>query len=109
MVTNDVIPYGLVQSPRGDLDGLSRPLQRKEALIDELNLIDSLTRETLNPLHSKVERNQALLDGALQGIRLVASRMAALRRDHGPVETYTQSGGKTTLDGVKASSLEKRA
>jgi len=23
MVTNDVIPYGLVQAPRGDLDGLN--------------------------------------------------------------------------------------
>lgn len=93
----------------GDIDGIARSLQQKERLLDALSDIE-LTRDTdLAALQVKVLRNQKLLDGALEGIRSVANRISTLRRIRDTLETYDQSGRKTTFAGMSGSQVEKRA
>ena len=93
----------------GDLETIAALLTRKEALIDGLNARQPDDRDRLAGLHDKVTRNQALLDGALQGIRKVAARMAAVRRIRRSLETYDESGRRQVIDGEVVRKVEKRA
>lgn len=93
----------------GDLDQLVTQLEEKETLIDTLNGCGDAAGERLHQLQSKVLRNQALLDSALQGIRSVANRMSALHRIRRSLDTYDESGRKTTIESVPARQVEKRA
>ncbi|RKF13055.1 flagellar protein FlgN [Roseovarius spongiae] len=93
----------------GDLDGIGALLTAKEALIDALNAAGHAGGAEIGALHGKVIRNQALLDGALQGIRRVAGRMAAFRKIRRTLETYDESGRKTVLQGEIVHEFEKRA
>ena len=93
----------------GDLETIGRLLEQKEQLIDQLNMIGSQNQPALAGLHDKVTRNQALLDGALQGIRKVAARMAAIRRIRRSMETYDESGRRQTIEGEVLHKVEKRA
>mgnify|MGYP001054820893 CR=1 FL=1 len=93
----------------GDLDAISRSLREKERLIDALNG-QQLTSETeLSAIREKVQRNQILLGGALDGIRAVAERLYALRRIRDTLETYDQTGQKTVLERLRSGQVEKRA
>ena len=51
----------------------------------------------------------ALLDTALEGIRAVADRVSALRRVRDTLETYDQTGRKTTFESMHKGRVEKRA
>lgn len=93
----------------GDLETIGQLLEQKEDLIDRLNLIKPQSQPALAGLHEKVTRNQALLDGALQGIRKVAARIAAMRRIRRSLETYDKSGRRHTIDGEVLHKVEKRA
>ncbi len=93
----------------GDLDAISGLLDRKESLIDALNAIEIGDAANLRSLHGKVDRNQALLEGALQGIRRVAGRMAAFRKIRRTLETYDERGRKAVLQGEVVHEVEKRA
>ena len=93
----------------GDLDAITRLLEQKEALIGRLGAMEDSEQAALTKLQGKVARNQALLDGALRGIRMVASRMSALRQIRKTVETYDEKGCKTVLKGMHESNVEKRA
>jgi hypothetical protein len=93
----------------GDLEAIGRLLRRKEALIDALNDIPPQAADGLEALQGKVVRNQALLDGALQGIRKVAGRMAAFRRIRRGLDTYDAEGRRTTIPGEIDHKVEKRA
>ncbi len=93
----------------GDLDRISGLLEQKEYLIDTLNGLEPTTRPKLQELQNKVARNQALLDGALQGIRKVASRMAAYRKIRRSLETYDETGHKKIITGSVDHKVEKRA
>ncbi len=93
----------------GDLETIGRLLEQKEQLIDHLNMIAPQNQRALAGLHDKVTRNQALLDGALQGIRKVAARMAAIRRIRRSLETYDESGQRQTIEGEVLHRVEKRA
>jgi flagellar biosynthesis/type III secretory pathway chaperone len=93
----------------GDLEKIGRLLDAKEQLIDALNTLSQDERPEMDAVEAKVLRNQALLDGALQGIRHVATRMAALRRVRRSLETYDAKGTKTTIEGGADFSVEKRA
>jgi len=93
----------------GDLETIGQLLEKKEHLIDRLNTIQPQNQPALEGLHSKVTRNQALLDGALQGIRKVAARMAAMRRIRRSLETYDESGQHQTIEGEVLHKVEKRA
>lgn len=93
----------------GDLETIGKLLEQKEDLIDRLNIIQPQNQPALAGLHDKVTRNQALLDGALQGIRKVAARMAAMRRIRRSLETYDKSGQRQTIEGEVLHKVEKRA
>ena len=93
----------------GDLEGLSRILREKERVIDALNQGLHGDLGSLDALKTKVNRNQALLDRAVEGIRVVADRVSALRRVRETLETYDQSGRKTTLESLHKGRVEKRA
>ncbi|WP_306153112.1 hypothetical protein [Roseovarius sp. MMSF_3281] len=93
----------------GDLEAIATLLENKERLIDALNALTEAERPEMGAVEAKVLRNQALLDGALQGIRHVAARMAALRRVRRGLETYDAKGTKTTIEGEADFSVEKRA
>lgn len=93
----------------GDLEAITTLLENKERLIDALNDLTEAERPGIEAVEAKVRRNQALLNGALQGIRHVAARMAALRRVRRGLETYDAKGTKTTIEGEAEYSVEKRA
>lgn len=94
---------------QGELDKIPTLLEEKERLIDALNEHQPDKIADLQELQIKVERNQALLDGALQGIRKVAARMAAFRRIRRSLETYDETGRKHTIKGETEHRVEKRA
>ena len=93
----------------GDLDRISTLLAQKESLIDALGALDVRGEPELQGLQAKVVRNQALLDGALIGIRNVAARMAAFRKIRRSLETYDESGRKRVIQGEVTRQVEKRA
>ena len=93
----------------GELEGLSRILREKERVINALNQGLQGDLGSLDALKKKVSRNQALLDRAVEGIRVVADRVSALRRVQETLETYDQSGRKTTLESLHKGRVEKRA
>ncbi|OUS19591.1 hypothetical protein DI396_10450 [Litorivita pollutaquae] len=93
----------------GDLDVISRLLDQKEHLIDALNAMEHGEQERLVALQGKVQRNQALLDGALAGIRAVAERLSTMRRVRKSLDTYDVHGQRQTIEGTRAPTVEKRA
>ncbi|WP_299378271.1 flagellar biosynthesis protein FlgN [uncultured Tateyamaria sp.] len=94
---------------QGNLDDVSRLHARKERLIDALNREDALDAQSFLPLQNKVARNQDLLNSALEGVRSVARRLAAIRRVRKSLETYDAQGKKTQVDIRTERSVEKRA
>jgi len=94
---------------KGNLQAISALVEEKEGLIDALNAMTDSVPSGLQALQAKVTRNQALLDGALQGIRNVAARMAAFRRMRRSMETYDEYGRKHTILGEVEHKVEKRA
>ena len=98
----------------GDLEQIGRLMELKEQLIDRINNMNAtkkqaLGHETLSQMQNKVTRNQALLQGAMEGIRAVADRMAGLRRVREGLETYDRSGQKTQYDTGEKRTVERRA
>lgn len=93
----------------GDLDQIARILLLKEALIDRINALEAPERDHLNGVQAKFTRNQMLLNGAMDGIRAVADRMADLRRVRQSLETYDGNGRKTRHSTRTQGSVERRA
>lgn len=106
---DDVLESERAALLEGNLDEVGRLLERKEALIDELSQLELASREPLEDLNSKVQRNQALLDQALEGIRTVARRLAAMRRVRSSLDTYDEKGERRTIDVTPEGVVEKRA
>jgi len=93
----------------GDLEKIGPILTRKEQLIDRFNAHEIDRNPNLAAVQQKLVRNQELLDGALEGIRKVAARMAAMRRVRQSLDTYDESGKRQTINGVVLRKIEKRA
>lgn len=93
----------------GNLEAISRSLREKERLIDALNGLQFPPEVELSTIRRKVQRNQMLLDSALDGIRTVAARLSSLRRIRDTLETYDQTGQKTVLERLRNGRVEKRA
>jgi flagellar biosynthesis/type III secretory pathway chaperone len=93
----------------GELDKIARLHDRKSKLIDELNQLDMQDQERMRTLSLKVGRNQELLNSALDGIRSVARRLAAVRRVRENLDTYDAQGQKQSIKNITERSLEKRA
>lgn len=106
---------GLLEAERnvlltGKLEALAGMVDEKERLIDALSYgSDETPPDALGRLSSKVKRNQLLLDGALEGIRTVARRLALLRKVRGSLETYNAQGTRQSIEMVPESTVEKRA
>lgn len=93
----------------GNLEALAGLLPDKEALIGALSSSAPENLPALKALDVKVRRNQLLLDGALEGIREVAGRMAEMRRMRNGLETYGSDGRKHNIDVRVDHTLERRA
>lgn len=93
----------------GDLHAVGALAQEKESLTAELGQLGPEALAAVRQLGETARRNQALLDGALQGIRLAAGRLSAYRRLRGTMETYDPQGRKTTIAGILAHKVERRA
>lgn len=93
----------------GDLEALSDMLTQKESLIEAMSAARDHDAEALRKLDGKVRRNQLLLDGALEGIRNVASRVTELRKLRHSLETYDARGHKRSIELGVESAVEKRA
>ena len=93
----------------GKLDEMSRSLTLKEDLIERLNAAGGDDQDRLADVQDKLTRNQHLMSGALDGIRAVADRMAALRQVRQGLQTYDQAGRRAQLTTPSDSSVEKRA
>lgn len=94
---------------KGDLQGLGTLLPAKEKLVEILLDGDEAHRDQIVPLEVKLQRNQLLLDGALDGIRSVAMRLAALREVRTALDTYDAQGRKNRVVTQVTQQLEKRA
>ena len=93
----------------GNIAEVEHLVESKERLIDELHAL--MMRETgeLRSLHTKFKRNQALLDGTLQGIRSAAARLAAHRQLRRSMNTYDKNGRKLSIVPDATRNVEKRA
>ncbi|WP_282152945.1 flagellar biosynthesis protein FlgN [Ruegeria atlantica] len=94
---------------QGDLDCLHHTAPEKEKLIGAINDLDVFDSDELIRLQRKVERNQALLNSAAEGIRAVANRMAELRRVRQEFTTYGADGQRSEFAVRHQAKLEKRA
>ncbi|MEM6939033.1 MAG: flagellar biosynthesis protein FlgN [Pseudomonadota bacterium] len=94
---------------QGDLERLADLLKDKEALIDDMNATPQSDLDAMQMLDGKVKRNQLLLDGAMEGIRAVAERLAHLRESKGAFETYGPDGKRHDIALGPQSSVEHRA
>ncbi len=93
----------------GDLEKVGKLLQTKEGFIEDLAKVEEFETKALEALQGKMQRNHDLLDSALEGIRAVATRLAALRRVRTTLDTYDAKGEKQSIEIAKDGSLEKRA
>lgn len=93
----------------GDLDAILRQMDAKAALIENLNETVPAASDALHGVQRKLARNQELLNSALQGIRSVSTRLNALTRIRRTLETYDETGRKTTIEGLGERAVEKRA
>ncbi len=92
----------------GDLGRVGTCVPEKERLVQALN--DKMDRrQDLGALQAKMIRNQGLLDGALQGIRSVAARIASYREIRKSMDTYDGQGRKHTIPGEVMRTVHKRA
>ncbi len=93
----------------GDLEGLGALLPQKEAVVERLLQQGAWSRDAVAPLEQKLQRNQLLLDGALDGIRTVAARLAALKQVRSALDTYDEQGRRRSVETGKKGTLERRA
>jgi hypothetical protein len=93
----------------GDLEGLGTLMPVKEQLVELLLSDVQNNHEKITPLEGKLQRNQLLLNGALDGIRSVAARLAALRQVRSALDTYDAQGQKKRVEIELSPNFEKRA
>ena len=93
----------------GDLEAVAPLMRRKEALLDALQGEASAEGAELAALRARAAHNRELLEGALEGLRNVAGRLAAFRRIRRSLETYDSHGRRMTISGDVVPDVEKRA
>ena len=90
----------------GDIEGLARMGDEKERLLTAL--ADAPPR-ALDAIRDKADRNRVLLNSALDGIRAVSLRLAALREVRETLDTYDRGGNRQQIRGLARSRIERRA
>ena len=106
---NDLLDAEREALLKGDLEKLNRLLLPKQTLVQAIGAITGADLPQIAALDRKVRRNQLLLDGALEGIRAVAARMARLREVKGALETYGADGRRKEIPLAAESTVERRA
>ncbi len=94
---------------KGNIGEMTALTMRKEQILEKLNKAQLKSRNLHVPLQNKIQRNQALLESALEGIRSVADRIAEMREIRGKINTYDQSGARQSISVALESKIEKRA
>ena len=88
----DRVYEAMLRSDYGALDGLAQSLAR------ELNSpTDKITAAGLRLIHSKAERNAAVLMAAQRGIRSARRRLADIRTTAQGLVTYDRSGRRAEV------------
>lgn len=90
----------------GDLEALPSILNRKQELIEKLN---GTKVPDLTDIHTKLTRNHALLNSAMEGIRKVSDRLEALKQMRQSLETYDSQGHRQSISAPQNGRMEKRA
>ena len=93
----------------GDLEKIARLHDRKAGLIERLRVLDLQDAKQIQQISDKIGRNQQLLGAAIDGIRAVASRIAAVRQVRENLDTYDETGQKKSIATSANKALEKRA
>lgn len=90
----------------GDLHELTAIVASKQALLEQIE--GPADTPALEELRRQAQRNQALLEAALRGIRAALSRIAEIRQSVRQCDTYTPGGQIRTLR-IGGGSTERRA
>lgn len=93
----------------GDLEEIGRLFELKEALANRFVAAGEADPGIYGEVQQKVERNQALLTSAMEGIRVVSDRIGELRRVKQGFETYDRDGTRKKVGVARQGKLEKRA
>lgn len=93
----------------GNYEELAALLARKNSLVDALASAPLGKASGVEVLRQKAAHNQALLDSALQGIKSVSTRLAALQSVRSHLETYDNKGRKVSISSAVEGEVEKRA
>ncbi|MEP1767163.1 MAG: flagellar biosynthesis protein FlgN [Sulfitobacter sp.] len=93
----------------GNLEGLGKLLPEKEKLMDGLLEGEETPAQVFLPLEGKLNQNQLLLNGAMEGIRAVSERLAALRHVRTSLDTYDANGRRQQVTMQGKSQVEKHA
>jgi len=80
----------------GQIDGLLRASAEKERLLARLPASGD-TRETLERLRRKAERNQQLLHAAARGLKSAVRRVEAMKAPAASLRTYAADGAAADL------------
>ncbi len=94
---------------KGEIGKISNLHDQKAELVEKLRVLDMQDRDEVVRLNDKITRNHALLSSALDGIRTVAQRLAEVRRVRENLDTYDESGRKSSVPTNKERAMEKRA
>lgn len=93
----------------GNLRLLAELVVEKEQILDALAELEIVNSEPLQPVNSKVARNQVLLEKAMEGIRSAAARLSDMRQNRKAFDTYNHMGQKNRIEPETKPSVEKRA
>ena len=94
---------------RGDLATVTALYDQKEILVQLLDSLPQSSVSDLSRVHQKLVHNQNLIDGALQGIQHLSTKLTTLRRVRHQLETYGKDGQRHTVEGHVVHQVEKRA
>lgn len=93
----------------GDLSGAVALLEEKEETVAALNASPPEDPDTLATLREKMTRNQTLAATALEGLRAVSQRLAALHEVRVSLDTYGADGKRHRVSAQPDNTMEKRA
>ncbi len=94
---------------KGDVDRINRAAGRKETLISQIDALTDIPSSVLIPLQNKLQRNQTLIEHALDGIRAAAKRVEDMRLARETLQTYDHRGKLKDLSTKAKRAVEKRA
>ncbi|MEX0349341.1 MAG: hypothetical protein AB3N15_07920 [Paracoccaceae bacterium] len=92
----------------GALDQVAALASEKEVLLASIEQ-GMATAADLDAIRRKADKNRALFDAALAGLRSVVERLTELKRLQSGFDTYDRTGQRRQHEPGGASKLEKRA